>query len=72
MKINMGNTDRWLRLLAATILYMLVYVGVVTGVLKVVVGFVGLALAITGFFGICPFYTLIGVTTCPVNKTNTK
>ncbi len=72
MKINMGNTDRLLRLFGVAILYMLVYIGVITGALKVVAGFVGIVLAITAFFGICPFYTLIGVSTCPVKKTGTK
>jgi Protein of unknown function (DUF2892) len=68
MKINMGNTDRWLRILGAAVLYLLVFAGVVTGALKVVFGVVGLVMILTAMFGVCPLYSLMGLSTCPVKK----
>jgi Protein of unknown function (DUF2892) len=68
MKINMGNTDRWLRLFGAAVLYLLIYTGVVTGSLKVVFGLVGVVMIVTAMFGVCPLYTLMGLSTCPAKK----
>lgn len=60
----MGNLDRVIRLLLVAIAYMLVYTGVVTGALKIILGLVGFVLVVTALFGVCPLYSLFGIDTC--------
>ena len=72
MKNNMGNTDRLLRAITAAILYVLVYMEVVTGPLKVVFGLVGMVFILTALFGYCPLYRLVGLNTCRTKKIDTE
>ncbi|MBK8630095.1 MAG: DUF2892 domain-containing protein [Sphingomonadales bacterium] len=59
MPCNEGKTDRTLRVIAGLILLSLVFVGPQTPW-----GWVGLVPLLTGVFGFCPAYTLLGINTC--------
>ena len=68
MKKNMGNIDRIVRVVIAAIFVVLFFTNVVSGVL----GFVLLGLAgvfvLTSLVSFCPLYTLVGLSTCPLEK----
>lgn len=60
MKINMGSIDRVLRIVVGLLLVVLTAAGTIG-----LWGWIGVVPLLTGAFGICPAYTLIGVNTCP-------
>ena len=60
---NTGNVDRILRVIVGAVLVGNVFVG-----LQSVVGWIGLVLIITGLFGTCPVYSLLGVDTRTVGE----
>ncbi len=62
MTLNMGRTDRTLRLVAAVILARLVLF-VVDGALAWVLGVVAVVMAVTSFVGTCPAYLPFGFST---------
>ena len=55
---NTGNVDRIIRVVVGALLVGNVFVG-----LQTVVGWIGLVLIVTGLFGICPIYSLLGINT---------
>lgn len=59
MPCNEGKLDRALRVIVGLVLIACVFVGP-----KAVWGWVGLVPLLTGVFGFCPLYKLIGVNTC--------
>lgn len=63
MKANVGGIDRVLRILvgAALLSALLWYPGDLKWY-----GLIGLVPLLTGLFGFCPLYTLLGVNTCPL------
>lgn len=68
MKKNMGNIDRVVRVLIAAIFVVLFFTHIVTGVLGyVLLGLAGVFL-LTSTVSFCPLYTLVGLSTCPVEK----
>jgi len=60
---NVGGFDRPLRVIVGLILISLVFVGPQT-----VWGWAGLVPLITGAFGFCPLYKILGINSCPINK----
>jgi hypothetical protein len=60
---NTGNVDRVIRVIVGALLVGNVFVG-----LKTVVGWIGLVLIITGLFGTCPVYSLLGINTRPLGE----
>lgn len=62
-RVNEGTLDRALRVTLGVALLAIVFVGP-----KTPFGFVGLVPLITGLVGMCPIYSLIGVSTCPVKR----
>lgn len=60
-KVNVGSTDRILRVLLGIVLIAMVFVGPQTAW-----GWLGLIPLVTGLFRMCPLYSLIGVNTCGV------
>ncbi len=60
MKANEGAVDRVLRVILGLALISIVFVGPQTPW-----GWIGLLPLITGLVGMCPLYTILGVTTCP-------
>ncbi|MDQ1362906.1 MAG: hypothetical protein QG652_766 [Pseudomonadota bacterium] len=59
---NVGGIDKILRIVAGLVLLSLVFVGP-----KTMWGLVGLLPLLTGLFGFCPLYPLLGLNTCPVS-----
>ena len=62
-KQNVGKLDRLIRIIVGALLVGNVFVG-----LQTVVGWVGLILIVTGLFGTCPVYSLLGINTKPLGE----
>lgn len=65
MHINVGATDRAIRIVIGLALLSLVFL--IDGSLRWL-GLVGLMPLITGIAGRCPGYRLLGLNTCPTRK----
>ncbi len=63
MSKNEGTVDRVLRVVLGLILLSLVFVGPQT-----MWGLIGIVPLVTGLVGICPLYSVLGVSTCPVKN----
>jgi hypothetical protein len=63
MKTNEGNLDRALRIVAGLALIGLAATGTVGAW-----GYIGIVPLLTGAFGFCPLYTVLGLNTCPVRR----
>jgi hypothetical protein len=63
MKINEGVVDRSLRVLVGVVLIGLAVSGVVGPW-----AYIGLVPLVTGAVGLCPLYTLLGISTCPAPR----
>ena len=63
MKINVGSTDRILRVIAGLALVGLTLAGQIGAW-----GWIGLVAIATGAFSFCPAYAIFGLNTCPVDK----
>lgn len=61
MKTNEGTLDRAVRVVAGLALVALAATGTIGAW-----GWIGLVPIATGLVGVCPAYTLLGITTCPV------
>ncbi len=59
---NVGKADQIIRIVAGLILLSLVFIGP-----KTLWGLIGLVPLVTGLFGFCPAYKLLGMNTCPVS-----
>jgi hypothetical protein len=59
MNVNVGNVDRIVRIVGGLALIGLAVTGTIGSW-----GFVGIVPLLTGFMGICPAYSLLGVNTC--------
>lgn len=70
MKKNVGNIDRAVRLLLAAVFITLFALGKIEGTLGIVLVVLGSVFALTSFVGFCPLYSIFGLSTCPVKKTN--
>lgn len=58
--INEGPIERVVRVLVGLVLLALTFVGP-----RTLWGLVGVVPLVTGLMGYCPFYCLVGVSTCP-------
>ncbi len=63
MKTNVGTIDRIVRIAAGLGLIALAATGTIG-----VWGYIGIIPVLTGFFRVCPAYSLLGINTCPVAK----
>ncbi len=61
MKTNEGSIDRALRVIAGLVLIALTLTGVIG-----VWGWIGVVPILTGLFGWCPAYAVLGINTCPM------
>ncbi|HSW52132.1 MAG TPA: DUF2892 domain-containing protein [Sulfuricaulis sp.] len=59
MNCNVGGIDRALRIIVGIALLSLVFIGPQTAW-----GWIGVVPLLTGIFGFCPAYTLLGIKTC--------
>ena len=63
MKANEGCIDRILRVIVGLGLLAIVFIGPET-----VWGWIGLVPLLTGLFGFCPLYSILGINSCPLKK----
>jgi hypothetical protein len=63
MKANVGGIDRMLRIVVGLVLVALAATGTVGAW-----GWIGVVPLATGLFRFCPFYPLLGMSTCPLQK----
>ena len=68
MKKNMGSADSAIRILVAVIVFLLIFMGKVTGTLAIVLGVVAGIFVLTSFVRICPLYLPFGISTNKNNK----
>lgn len=61
MNKNVGSLDRTLRILAAIVVFSLIYTDTLTGTLAWVLGGVTLVMAIMSLVGWCPLYAVFGI-----------
>lgn len=64
MKVNVGTTDRAIRVIVGLALIGATLAGVIG-----VWGWIGVLPVITGLTRVCPAYSVIGVDTCEAKKT---
>jgi hypothetical protein len=63
MSINEGTIDRVARIVIGVVLLSLVFVGP-----RTLWGLVGIVPLLTGLFGFCPLYRVVGLSTCPLSR----
>ncbi len=63
MKINEGGLDRAVRIVVGLALIALAATGRIG-----VWGYIGIVPLLTGIAGVCPAYSLLGMSTCPMKK----
>ena len=68
MKKNMGSIDSAIRILVAVIVFLLLFMGKVTGTLAIALGIVAGIFVLTSFVRICPLYLPFGISTNKNNK----
>ena len=62
-KTNVGTVDRALRIMVGIVLIALVFVGP-----KTPWGWIGVIPLVKGLFRTCPLYSLLGLNTCPLDR----
>lgn len=65
MKVNVGTTDRIVRIILGLAILSLLFI--LDGNMKYL-GLIGLVPLLTAFIKFCPLYTLFGISTCKVKK----
>jgi len=63
MKANEGTIDRVLRVILGLALISIVFAGPQTPW-----GWIGVVPLVTGLVGMCPLYSILGISTCPVTR----
>lgn len=56
MTVNMGKTDRVIRILVAIVIVILYFTNQISGTAAIVLGIIGLIFIITSIIGFCPLY----------------
>jgi hypothetical protein len=69
MKKNMGVEDKIIRILIAIVIVALFFTGVIKGTLGIVLMIVAGIFVLTSLISFCPLYTIVGIKTCPREKT---
>ena len=68
MSLNVGGTDRVVRILLGALLLVLAFFHVITGTAAVVAYVVAAIALVTGLFRFCPAWAIFGINTCPVKE----
>jgi len=66
MKKNMGGLDRIVRILAAIVIGILYFTGVIQSTLGYVLLGLSAIFVLTSFVSFCPLYSIVGLNTCKV------
>ena len=56
MKSNVGTTDRIVRVLAAIVIAVLYFTGLIEGAVGIILGIVAIILVLTSLVSFCPIY----------------
>lgn len=64
MKVNMGNTDRLIRLIVAAVLVGLYLTGTVSGTPGIILLVLAGVFVLTSLVRFCPLYAPFGLSTC--------
>ena len=67
MKLNVGGIDRILRIVVGVVLIALAAMGTIGWW-----GWLGVLPLATGLFRVCPAYSLLGMSTCPMDSNKTS
>jgi hypothetical protein len=65
MKKNMGSVDKIIRVVIASIIVILYFMGFLTGTLGIVLIILAAVFVLTSLISICPLYSIFGLKTCP-------
>jgi hypothetical protein len=68
MKRNMGNADRFIRVLIAAVIGILYYTNIISGTVGIVLLVLAGVFVLTSLISFCPLYSLFGISTCPLKK----
>lgn len=68
MKANMGNTDKFIRIILAILFSVLYFTKTVTGTMGIVMLLLGGIFLLTSIISFCPLYVLLGINTCKTKK----
>ncbi|MCS6820542.1 MAG: DUF2892 domain-containing protein [Microscillaceae bacterium] len=68
MKTNVGRTDKILRIALAIILFVVWIAKGITGTLGIIALLVAVILLATSYMRFCPLYSILGISTCPINR----
>lgn len=63
MKKNMGAVDKSIRLVLVILIAILYLTGVISGTLGVILSVLAVIFLVTSFFGFCPLYVPLGLST---------
>lgn len=63
MQTNEGSIDRGIRVALGIAILSLVFIGP-----RTLWGLIGIVPILTGAFGYCPLYTVLGLSTCPLSR----
>ena len=61
MKLNMSTADRVIRLSIVALIAILFFAGQISGLAAIILGLVAVIFAATSFFGFCPIYAVLGL-----------
>lgn len=64
----MSNIDRSIRVVVAIIIAALYFSGTLTGTLGLILLVLAAVFVLTSLVSFCPLYTLLGISTCPIEK----
>jgi Protein of unknown function (DUF2892). len=68
MKKNMGSADRIIRVIIAAIILVLYFTNIIEGTLCLILLVVSAIFTLTSIAGICPLYSVFGLSTCGRKK----
>lgn len=68
MKINMGSTDRMLRIILAIVVAILYFTKTIDGILALVLIVFAVIFLLTSLVGYCPLYSVFRFNTCKNQK----
>lgn len=63
MKLNMGMTDRIIRLIVVLIIAGLYVTGQISGIAAIILGIIAVVFLLTSIIGFCPAYFPFGIST---------
>ena len=64
----MGNIDKLARIIVAIIIGVLYYTGQISGTIAIILLIVGVIFTITSIVGVCPLYSIFGISTTKNDK----